>query len=201
MGRKLHTWDAWNPGLDTDDMTVKEVLDTLPAAEPEDVPAIIRKYENPESPDALPGAVSLLRHDCIHVLLGRGLHVQDEAFVIGATMGSASDFTQETQDFFIEISTTEYPRHWRFLESHIKAYKLGVGFSQEHLRNTNLHKIPLETPEWINKTVREVRKTLNISKPELRAYKRKEMLYIPGTPASLRLDSNPQRKDGTLLPD
>src|SRR6056297_825277 len=95
MGRALLDWDEWNPGLDTDDMTLRAVLDTLPAAAAEDVPEIIRKYENPESPDALPGAIALARHDCIHVLLGRGLHVQDEAFVIGATMGAASDIADE----------------------------------------------------------------------------------------------------------
>ncbi|MBL4559174.1 MAG: hypothetical protein JKP98_25385 [Rhodobacteraceae bacterium] len=83
MGRALLNWDEWNPGLDTDAMTLGAVLATMPAAAAEDVPAIIRKYENPDSPDALPGAIALDRHDCLHVLLGRGLHVQDEAFIIG----------------------------------------------------------------------------------------------------------------------
>ena len=94
MGRRVDlNWDEWSPGLDTDDMTIAEVLAPMPAAEAGDVPEIIRKYENPESPDALPGAIHLNRHDCIHVLLGRGLHVQDEAFIIGVTMGAASDLT------------------------------------------------------------------------------------------------------------
>ena len=94
MGRRVDlNWDEWSPGLDTDDMTIAEVLASMPAAEAGDVPEIIRKYENPESPDALPGAIHLNRHDCIHVLLGRGLHVQDEAFIIGVTMGAASDLT------------------------------------------------------------------------------------------------------------
>ena len=34
MGRRVDlNWDEWNPGLDTDDMTLAQVLATLPAAE------------------------------------------------------------------------------------------------------------------------------------------------------------------------
>lgn len=199
MGRRLDlNWDEWDPGLDTDDMTIAEVLATMPAAEASEVPEIIRKYENPESPDALPGAISLARHDCIHVLLGRGLHVQDEAFVIGATMGAASDISDETVDMFIRISTTEYPKHWRFEEAHIPSYRLGVGFSVDNLPNKDLHLIPLEGPEWQAKTVAQARKDLGISKHELRAYFRKASLLVPGTKATMRLDTDAHRDDGSI---
>ena len=43
MGRRVDLkWGEWNPGLDTDDMTITEVLATCPAASADDVPAIIR---------------------------------------------------------------------------------------------------------------------------------------------------------------
>jgi hypothetical protein len=199
MGRRTDlAWDEWDPGLDTDDMTIAEVLATMPAAEAEDVPEIIRKYENPESPDALPGSISLPRHDCIHVLLGRGLHVQDEAFVIGATMGAASDITTEVVDLFIRVSTTEYPKHWRFEEEHIPSYRLGVGFAVDNMPNKDLHLIPLETQAWQDKKVSDARTELGISKHELRAYFRKASLLVPGTKATMRLDTDPQRDDGAL---
>ena len=57
-------WSDWSPGLDNDHMTLSEVMATLPGDDPEAIPEIIRKYENPASPDALPGAVALERHDC-----------------------------------------------------------------------------------------------------------------------------------------
>lgn len=199
MGRRVDlNWDEWNPGLDTDDMTLAEVLSTMPAADAEDVPDIIRRYENPESPDALPGAIALPRHDCIHVLLGRGLHVQDEAFVIGATMGAASNITDEAVDTFIRVSTTEYPKHWRFEEDHIPSYRLGVGFAVDNLSNTDLHLIPLETAPWQSKTVRQARKDLGIVKAELRAYFRKAEMLVPGTRATRRLDTSAQRSDVQL---
>ncbi|MEL6523524.1 MAG: hypothetical protein AAFQ66_21295 [Pseudomonadota bacterium] len=199
MGRRIDlNWDEWNPGLDTDDMALSEVLATLPAAAAEDVPEIIRRYENPESPDALPGAISLPRHDCIHVLLGRGLHVQDEAFIIGATMGAASDITGEIVEFFIKVSTTEYPKHWRFQQEHIPSFRLGVGFSMDNLRAKDLHLIPLENEPWQSKTVRDARLELGIVKEELRAYFRKAELLVPGTRASRRLDTSAQRTDRQL---
>ena len=199
MGRRIDlNWDEWSPGLDTDTMTLAEVLATLPAADPAEVPEIIKRYENPESPEALPGAISLPRHDCIHVLVGRGLHVQDEAFVIGATMGAASDITDEHIETFIRVSTQEYPKHWRFEEAHIASYNLGVGFAQDNLRNKDLHLIPLEGPEWQAKTVAQARRDLGIVKEELRAYFRKAELLVPGTPASRRLDTSSKRNDTAL---
>lgn len=198
MGRALLQWDEWSPGLDTDDMTLAEVLATMPAAEAEDVPENIRKYENPESPDALPGAISLARHDCIHVLLGRGLHVQDEAFIIGATMGAASDITDEAVDTFIHVSTTLYPKVWQFSPEHIPSYRLGVGYSIDNLPNRDLHLVPLEEEPWQSMTVREVRKYFGIVKEELRAYFRKAELLVPGTRASRRLDTSAHRRDQSL---
>ncbi|MEL6640006.1 MAG: hypothetical protein AAFN63_08360 [Pseudomonadota bacterium] len=199
MGRRIElTWEEWNPGLDTDDMTIAEVLATMPAANAEDVPAIIKKYENPDSPDALPGAIHLNRHDCIHVLLGRGLHVQDEAFIIGVTMGAASDITTAHVDTFVRISTTEYPKHWRFEEAHIASYRLGVGYAVDNLSGKDLHLIPLENEPWQSMTVSAARKALGMSKHELRAYYRKAELLVPGTPASRRLDTSEQRTDRSL---
>ncbi len=198
MGRALLEWDDWNPGLDTDDMTLAGVLATLPAAQAEDVPEIIRKYENPESPDALPGAISLGRHDCIHVILGRGLHVQDEAFIIGATMGAATDITNEAVDTFIHVSTTLYPKVWQFKPEHIPSYRLGVGYSVDNLPGKDLHLIPFEQEPWQSMTVRAIRKELGIVKEELRAYFRKAELLVPGTRASRRLDTSAHRRDQSL---
>ncbi len=200
MGRRIDlSWDEWSPGLDTDAMTIAEVLATMPAAATESVPEIITKYENPLSPNALPGAITLERHDCIHVLLGRGLHVQDEAFVIGVTMGSASDISEKAVDKFIRISTTLYPKHWRFEQEHISSFRLGVGFAMDNLCGANLHLTPLEKEPWQSTSVKDARKKLGIVKEELRAYFRSAEILTPGTPATRRLDTSSQRNDVHLF--
>ena len=201
MGRALLEWDEWQPGLDTDDMTLAEVLATMPAANADEVPEIIRKYENPESPDALPGAITLERHDCLHVILGRGLHVQDEAFIIGATMGAASDITNDNVETFIRVSTTEYPKHWRFEEVHIGSYRLGIGYADDNMKGLDLHLTPFEDEPWQSMKVGEIRKKLGLVKEEMRAYYRKETHLVPGTRASQRLDTSAQRIARDLKPE
>ena len=48
-----------------------------------DIPFIIKLIENPKYDIGLfAGYVDLFTHDCIHVLLGRGLLPKDEAFVM-----------------------------------------------------------------------------------------------------------------------
>lgn len=198
MGRKLLKWNEWSPGLDTDEMTVREVLATMPRSDPDDVPEIVRKYENPESPDRFPGAITLDRHDCLHVILGRGLHVQDEAFIIGVTMGAASDITDELIERFVEISTTAYPEAWRFEEAHIASFRLGVGFASDLLPGADLHLTPYEEPPLFDEKVAAIRAGLGLVKAEMRAYFRSEEILVPGSRATRRLDNDARRSDGDL---
>ena len=69
----------------------------------EDVPLVIKLTENPKyiSSKLFTGAVDLFSHDCIHVLLGRGLLTKDEAFVIGYTMGSAKKMRRWRRNLFL----------------------------------------------------------------------------------------------------
>ena len=198
MGRKLLKWNEWSPGLDTDDMTLREVLATMPRSDADDVPEIVRKYENPESPDKLPGAITLDRHDCLHVVLGRGLHVQDEAFIIGVTMGAASDISDPVVEKFIRISTTEYPEAWRFQKEHIESFRLGVGFAQDMMPNTDVHLTPYEEAPLFDTKVAEIRRELGLVKAEMRAYFRAEEILVPGSRATGRLDTDARREDRDL---
>ncbi|MEO0356854.1 MAG: hypothetical protein AAF386_00925 [Pseudomonadota bacterium] len=198
MGRKLLKWNEWQPGLDTDTMTLAQVLGTMPKSDADDVPEIVRHYENPESPDALPGAITLERHDCLHVILGRGLHVQDEAFIIGVTMGADTTRTSDITETFIEISTTLYPKAWQFEPDHIASYRLGVGYAMDNLRGKDLHLTPFEKDPYQSQTVAQLRRDLGIVKEELRAYFRKEELLVPGSRASRRMDTYKGRSDSDL---
>ncbi len=81
-------WADWNPGLENGQMTLGEVYASLPTYEFDSYPWIVLLLESPKSPVALKGRCTLLRHDLIHVLIGRGLFVQDEAFVIGYAVRS-----------------------------------------------------------------------------------------------------------------
>ena len=99
----------------------------------EDVPLIIKLVENPKykTSQIFSGAVDLFTHDCIHVLLGRGLLPKDEAFVIGYTMGSAKKMTRWRRNLFMFCC--------KYLVVNIDSNQNLKG-SQNHLLCNNQHK-------------------------------------------------------------
>ncbi|MEM7172163.1 MAG: hypothetical protein AAF530_18475 [Pseudomonadota bacterium] len=191
-------WHEWKPGLMGDNLTLGEVMATMPASDAEEVPDVIRHYENPSSPWALPGAVSLDRHDCIHVLLGRGLTVQDEAFVIGVTMGAASDITDGAVQCYEYVSTQLFPKPWQFSSKHLHAFRLGLGFAQSNIPALDLHLIPLETSGYQDCRIDEIRRGLGLNRSVLRSYNAMETLLIPDSRSSRRLGRCPGLSDQAL---
>lgn len=178
-------WSEWFCGLDNGHLTLRAVYQTLPGFPADKVPSIVRKFENPDSPDALPGAVTLLRHDLIHILLGRGLLDQDEAFVIGFTMGTAKEaLTEGHVAGMKDIFSRQYPEPYRIAEEDLIAYDLGVRTGRE-MGIRDLYKVVIE--ELMDQPIGEVRKALGIDEARLREIYREEARKIPNTLESARL--------------
>lgn len=181
---KLH-WRHWNPGLDNDHWTLGEVLSTLPGAGAAQIPFLIRLLENPASPLALPGAISLARHDAVHILLGRGLSVQDEAFVIGFTMGATQRLKEWQRRLFCWVSSRLYPKVYRFGADDLVVYTMAVNAARR-MRVKDLQDFPFE--QHLDMTLHALRQRLGIDAAALRAFYAKERLIHPASPASRRLD-------------
>ena len=79
---------SWTPWLYDSRLTLCQLHRQLPGDTALGIAWYVKLLENPASPLALAGAVDLFTHDCIHLVLGRGLLPQDEAFVLGFTMGT-----------------------------------------------------------------------------------------------------------------
>lgn len=180
-------WYEWNPGLHNGHRQLQEVIATLPAADQKDIPLRVKLFENPASPIAFPGAINLARHDALHVLLGRGLRNQDEAFVIGFTMGTSDHIHTWQIYFFRWIITHIYPAPYRFTHQDLIAFDLGFNFGQA-IPMRNLDQFPFENYE--NVTVDELRHYLAINPAKLHAIYRLESLLIANSRASHRLDIN-----------
>ncbi len=181
-------WHEWTPGLDNGHWTLGAVLETMKSAGGAGamaIPWIIRLLENPTSPLHLPGAISLERHDAVHILLGRGMRVQDEAFVIGFTMGADPALRDWHVSLFKWASNVLYPKVYRFTNDHLVAFELGV---REGRRQpcTNLHLFPFE--DHLGETLDSLRKRLGINRARLYAVFRHERILLPATKASWRLD-------------
>ena len=178
------TWRTWFPGLDNDQRTLRAVLATLPAAPPQAIPWIVRLFENPRGWLRLHGAVDLARHDMIHVLLGRGLLGQDEAFVIGFTMGSTRAVSALERGFFKYVAAHVYPEPYRIPVRLLAAYDLGLEAGRTMgVRNLHLalHDAMLDRP------LGDVRRELGIDTRRLREFYARERAALPDTPASRRL--------------
>jgi hypothetical protein len=117
--------DHWIAGL-TDEHLLGEVLAALPGDAASDIPLVVRALENPASPIALPGAINLFGHDCVHVLLGRGLTQRAEAFVVGFTMGSATANPALRVGLFPWLASVLYPGIYRFQRMERAVFSLGV---------------------------------------------------------------------------
>ena len=122
-------------------MTFKEALNiflmTNTAKKQKDISWLVWLIENPKSPFHLHGAATLHDHDHIHVLLRRGQANDDEAFVIGFTMGNDDRTKSWESKLFKFISRWLYPKGERFTKNQLKIFDSGFKHGQLKL---NLYK-------------------------------------------------------------
>jgi hypothetical protein len=128
--------------------------------------------------------VSLAHHDMIHVLLGRGLLDQDEAFVIGFTMGTTRAVSRLERWFFKLALSRLYPQPYRISRRMLAAYDLGLEAGREFgVRNLHL----ALRDDMLDQPLGDTRRQLRIDTRRLRQYYAREREALPGTLASLRL--------------
>jgi len=178
-------WREWTPGLDNDDRVLGEVYDSLPGAGPDEIDQMVKLLENPASPYALPGAASLRAHDSIHILLGRGLLNQDEAFVIGYTMGSAKEEIDPDQvQLFRLAAKILYRPPYQMTDTDLIAFDLGFAAA---LISPGMKIYEFRFGPAMDRTVGELRAALGIDTHILRSAYREERRRLPDNKASLRL--------------
>ena len=143
----------------TDDLTLKEAYQKMDLDQPDEIPWIIRLFENPRSPLALPGCISLHDHDCLHILLGRGVTPQDEAFVLGFAMGSDVRTKLWHIQLFKFLSRFVYPAKYRFTCQDMTVFNLGFKYG-ENLFRVNLNQLSFKC--FYNYKLKHLRSLLGI---------------------------------------
>jgi hypothetical protein len=177
-------WGMWYPGLDNENASMQTMLASLPGVQEVGIPKEVRLFEDPMSTIALPGAVSLAWHDAIHILLGRGLLDQDEAFVVGFTMGNSSSFRNEDAVTLRNAFSHSYPEPFRVHGKKLLAFDLGI----EAGRGMGVQDIAKHEGCFSNSaTLREWRDHFGITEDSLRAVYARESMMIPKTLESARL--------------
>ncbi|ABD12051.1 hypothetical protein ThrDRAFT_04269 [Frankia casuarinae] len=149
---------SWTPPLDNS-VTLRAAYERMPGYEADAIPRYVRLLENPASPIALAGAVDLFGHDCIHILLGRGMRPRDEAFVIGVTMGASGELRSWQYHAYLFCSRYLFRGPYRFGPFERTIFQLGVRFAQA----TGIR--PLHCVGWrqqLDRTLGDLRSDLRI---------------------------------------
>jgi hypothetical protein len=181
---------TWITHLDDDAKTLREAYDSLMSIgnSQDEVPLIVKLTENPKfhlgGLGFFKGRVTLRQHDFIHILLGRGLTLMDEAFVIGFTMGSTDKVSTGEQSLFGFINRILYPKPYRFTEDGMKVFKDAVALA--YVSDC----LPLESVDFVpmlDLPLHEIREAVGVEPNLLRAYYSIEAKRYPGCAASQRL--------------
>ena len=118
-------------------MTFKEALNifskTNTTKKQKNISWLVWIMENPKSPFHLHGAATLHDHDHIHVLLRCGQANDDEAFVIGFTMGNDDRTKNWEVKLFKFVSSKLYPKKERFTKEQLKIFNRGFEYGQSKL--------------------------------------------------------------------
>jgi hypothetical protein len=163
----------WFVPLSCADKTLREAYATLSAIglKQSDIPYVVRFVENPafDLPlvDVFHGATSLHTHDCLHIILGRGLLPKDEAFVIGFSMGSTGKVSTTEEFLYGLFAKHLYPRVYRFTDDDFRVFKDAVrlGFISDcrSLCETDY-------TQFLDLPLGEARRVLGIETSLLKAY-------------------------------
>jgi len=150
------------------------------------VPFLIRLIENPKYGflSLFPGRVSLTAHDCIHILLGRGVLQKDEAFVIGYTMASTKKLTKFKKWLFLFINKHLYPKGYRFSDDEAQVFNKAVSLAEE-IDGKDLSEVDFDL--YMDTGIRDVRKELGIDHLKIMHYNYEEKERYPRSPESQRL--------------
>lgn len=171
-------------------MTLRDALARLEAIgnQSYEVPWLVQVMENPGFSfppfSMFKGRVSLFQHDCIHLLLGRGTTLIDEAFTIGFTMGSSHSMSTTASKVFGYVAGHWYPKSYRFPAHAHKVYADAV-----HLGMIS-NCLPLEQLDYrpyLDCPLGELREELAIEVELLESYYKVEAARNPDVEACQRL--------------
>jgi hypothetical protein len=180
----------WHIPLTNDSITLQQALDSLEAvkAEQHDIPLMVQLVENPKYRfpgfEIFHGAVDLQQHDCIHILLGRGLTSIDEAFTIGFTMGTTNKVSTTEERLYGLIAQYFYPSVYQFCEDDIEVFKNAVrlGFISSCAALDSVDFV-----QFMDKSLSAMRHTLGLETDLLQAYYGIEQQRYSDNPACQRL--------------
>lgn len=138
-------------------VTLADKVTTQQIDQQKDIPYLVWLLENPNSPMPLPGAINLFNHDCLHILLERGVSSCDEAYIIGFTMSNDAKTNPLHCWIFKLCALFLYPPKFRLRLEELSEFD--QGFQRGQLAKTkNLNHIDFK--QYLNEPIPELKKRL-----------------------------------------
>ncbi len=183
-------YSDWHISILENNITLSEAHESLSqvGAEKKEIPLIVKLIENPKF--SIPGltlfhgAVNLLAHDYIHILLGRGLMPADEAFTIGYTMGSTKQVSSSEASLFELITKHLYPDNYKFKERDITIFRAALKLAE----NSNCQALDqVDYLPFLKTRLEKIHHILGINTDKIIDYYKTEKKLYPNSKASSRL--------------
>jgi len=146
--------------LEAYNLTLKEAYAQLRKDEPSTIPFIIWLLENPDSPISFPGQISLREHDYVHILLGRGQSREDEASVVGFTMGTDTQTNWIHLAIFKFFARYFYPQKYRMRAKELQMFEKGFSTARQ-MKITALNRFDFKAHE--DQNIGSLRQMLGLS--------------------------------------
>ena len=191
MGRKLSSYQDWHIPFTRADITLQMALDSLSEVRREakvDSPLMVKLAEAPMLRSSglkiFSGQMNLYQHDCIQILLGRGLHDMDEAFTAGFAMGSSKKVTDSEHSLYAFIAKHIYPDVYKFTDHELSLFKDAIRLA--YISNCSpLDKFQFD--EWLDQPIGIIRDAVGIEADLILAYYGVEQRKYPQFITSQRL--------------
>ncbi|RUT04216.1 hypothetical protein DSM106972_044440 [Dulcicalothrix desertica PCC 7102] len=160
LSDKIHlTTERLEKALQTN-QTLRSAYEEMDGDPQSKIPFLVWLLENPDSPLSLPGKIYLYKHDYLHLLLKRGFSLDDEAFIVGFTMGNDSNTKWFHIALFKLISSKFYPKKYQFTKKHFQEFYLGFEYGKK-VKTKNINSLDFEL--YYNKPILEIREQLGIT--------------------------------------
>ncbi|PZD70508.1 hypothetical protein C1752_11510 [Acaryochloris thomasi RCC1774] len=143
----------------TIDFTLNEAYSAFSGDPQHSIPLPVWLLENPASPLSFPGQIYLREHDYLHILLDRGISAEDEAFIVGFTMGNDPDTNEQHVHAFKFAARLLYPKPYRFTPAHLMLFDWGFRFGRRTMVKC-LNK--LDYSEYLSCRVTQLREEFGI---------------------------------------
>ena len=160
---------------DIEKSKVEDIYSVLKKDDAADIPFWVWLLENPQSPLPMPGKISLYNHDYLHILLGRDQAPEDEAFIVGFTMGNDPQ-TKWYHIFILKIfSYLIYPKLYKLNRQQMKVFDLGFAYGKK-LSLQEIHKINFA--DYKHYALSALRNLFGIRYDDIKALRAKELKFI-----------------------